>query len=287
MMHTARRSLTALILVAGMVWIGGCSSDDDSSNNNTTNTSSIYLDIVPNSSFTFDRTTLDSLNNPIASTTHNYAVAFKGCGGLYQGAYTDWFYRIGTDGATLQKDTMYIRTNIGSLSGKSFTKEVQAYGMVYAIQEKLVNMIIANYPLATPPKLRGKNWDVIAMYMGDDGKSFDVGKEWVLDNGSTLNFTILGTTIPIEVSMKGKLEAKEEVIVVGTNNVKAWKTCLTVTLNMLGGLSTASMKLNTWFSDNPDGPIKVVQESTAITIPIVNQKIQIPGEMQILKTWTE
>jgi hypothetical protein len=283
-------SVFMLVTVACLISFQGCSSDDDSSNNNNNNTSSrIYVDLKANTQFTFVRTSLDSANNKIASTAHNYVVDLKGNGGLYQGAYKDWFYRIGTDAVSMEKDTAYLRTNTGSASGASFTKEVMMYGFVNQVHQSLVDMIMTAFPIATPPNVAGPDWDIVAMYCDQNGSGYDVGKEWTVGSasGSDLNFVIASYPVPINVKIKGKLEAKDEIIKVGAKDVKTWKASMYVTISIANGLSTATLKMTSWFSEDPDGPIKMLQESTSITIPFLNQKLPINGEVQELSSYRE
>jgi hypothetical protein len=273
---------TAAVL-AGAFWIAGCSKDDTPTNNNTLTGPKIYIQLVVNSQFTYNRTVLDSANQPVAGTTHPYQVELKK-GNMIVGAFSDWFFRIGTDGVTLEKDTLLIRTNTGSVGGTSFTREVQVYGMDTVINRKLVEMILASIPGATLlTQLTGPHWDPVAMYHNDtDGKAWAVGKDWQIGDATTLNFNYLTMQIPVSVSKKGKLEAIEEAITVGSKTVKAWKTSITTTV-VIPIVGTMTQKMYLWFSDDPDGQIKMEAQST--TLKVLTSTVNVPGEVQELKSY--
>ena len=82
------------------------------------------------------------------------------------------------------------------------------------------------------------------------------------------------------MKFKGKFEAKEN-IAVGANTVKAWKSSVTVTIQILTNVYT--IKLYTWFSDNPSGQIKILQESAKFALGPIT--IPVPGEVQELVSY--
>jgi hypothetical protein len=294
MMKLARNGLILAMVIAGMLAFNGCSSDDSSNNNNNPTTSTIYVDMKANALFKYDNTVLDSLNNP-TSETYKYEAAFKK-GSFIQGAYNDWFYRIGTDKRDNSKDTLYVRVNTGSASGSSFTKEVQMYGFQYQVYMMFVQMIIAMNPTITPPSIPGAQWDIVAMFHKDDGGSYDVGKEWVIGNanGLELGFPVAGLPIPLSVTVKmtGKLESKAETYQNGSINCKAWKSSVSVTLTSSLFKKPGVIKISFWISDNPDGIVKLVQESAVIEFadllkPFVGNGFTVPGEKSDAYEYTE
>jgi len=272
----------ALLLLAG----AGCSDDDNGTNNNPSGSSRINLELKAMSQFTYDRADLDSTNAEVAGSTRDYVVDIRGTGGLILGAYRDWFYRIGTDQKSSMKDTMYIRANTGSAGGNSFTKEVQAYGFIESVMKKFVEALVSRFPIA-PPTIAGPKWDIIAKFHDDNGGALAVGTEWFItsENGEELNFNFSGYPIKVTLLMKGKFAAKEEVITVGAKQIKAWKTTITITATLPIG-APAIINVSSWFSDDPDGQIQVVQESGIVNIPIAGSII-LPGETQKLKSYRE
>ncbi len=282
-------STFAALLSAALlfVWLPGCSDDDNgTNNNNNTGSTKIYMELKAASQYKYNRTELDSVNNPITSTKHDYWIDVKGNGNLLLGAYKDWFYRIGTDKATNEKDTLFIRTNTGSSGGNSFTKEVQVYGFLSEALQAFVDLFAAQFPIQ-PPTVPGPKWDPIAKFMDDQGAILPIGTEWYISNvnGEALNFNLSGVPVTVNVIIKGKFEAKDEVIMVGTKSVKTWKTTVTITATLPFG-SPVVLKIGMWFSDDPDAQVKVRQESAVITIPFMGT-LPIPGDLQEMYSYFE
>jgi hypothetical protein len=283
-------TFATLIVVAAVMFtaLPGCSDDDSSNNNNNNNTTAkIYVQLKANAQYVFKRQDLDSNSVPIASTTRNYTVVLKGNGGLIQGAYNDWFYRIGTDAGTQEKDTLLVRTETGSASGTSFTRNVQVYGFSTEILKSFSDLVTSQFG-GTPPNLPGPTWDILAMYQDEAGNAYDVGKEWTIGNpsGQQLSFTIGVTSITVTVTIKGKLDSKTETIMMGSTAIKAWKTTVTVTATLPFG-SPIVITMSAWFSDNPDGQVKILQNSAKFVVPLVGTTIPIPGEIQEITSYVE
>lgn len=287
MMKSARYALLPALAVAVMLVLGSCSSDDSSNNNGNNNTgvSKIYIEMKSNAQFKYDNTALDSLNNP-TSDTHKYE-AYTKKGSSYIGSYNDWFYRIGTDKRDDSKDTIYVRVNTGSASGSSFTKEVQMYGFAYQIHQMFVALIAAMNPAITPPVIPGEQWDVVAMYHDQSGAAYDVGKEWIIGNanGLDLGFSVSGLPVPLNVNVKitGKLETRGETYQKGSINCKAWRSSVFVTLKSSLFKKDAVVKISLLLSDNPDGIVRIVQESTIVEFadilqPFIGTGFTLNGE---------
>jgi hypothetical protein len=295
MMKSARYALLIALTSVSVLAFYGCSSDDSGTTPGGNNgVSNIYIEMKSNANFKYDNTALDSLNNPTSETWKYEAYTKKGS--FILGAYNDWFYRIGTDKRDDSKDTVYVRVNTGSASGASFTKDVQMYGFQYQIYSMFVAMIIGMNPAITPPSIPGQQWDVVAMYQDDAGKQYDLGKEWQIGsaNGLDLGFSVTGFPVPLSVNVKitGKLESKGETYTKGSINCKAWKSSVLVTLTSSLFKKPAVVKFSLWLSDNPDGIVKLQQESTVIELqdmlkPYLGSGFTILGEKSESYEYTE
>lgn len=285
-MHRTRFTLS--LLCTGLLIISciGCSDEDDTPTPPSTS-GRMDIKLVPNSSFKYNRTDLDSTNTKIPGTTRDYNVSIKGNGGLLLGAFSDWFYRIGTDAGTNEKDTLRIRVSGGTSGSTTFSREIQAYGFRTEILNTMVALMTAAFPIQ-PPSIPGPEWDVIAMYYNQDGNAYDVGKEWTIgpELGTDLSFNIQGFPVTVNVKIKGKLETKDEKITVGTKQVNTWKSSLTVSTTVLGS-PFGNIKVTMWFSDDPDGQIKVLQESGVFTLPFGLGSFPVPGEIQELVSYQQ
>lgn len=283
-------TFATLVIAAAVMFtaLPSCSDDDTNNNNNNNNTTSkIYVQLKANAQYVFKRQDLDSNNVPMASTTRNYTVVLKGNGGLIQGAYNDWFYRIGTDAGTLEKDTLLVRTETGSASGTSFTRNVQVYGFANEVLKSFSDLVTSQFG-GTPPNIPGETWDILAMYQDESGNAYDVGKEWIIGNpsGEQMSFNIGGFPITITVMIKGRLDSKTETLTMGSTTIKAWKTTVTITATLPLG-SPIVITMSAWFSDNPDGQVKILQNSAKFVVPVTNMVIPIPGEIQELTSYIE
>jgi hypothetical protein len=89
--------------------------------------------------------------------------------------------------------------------------------------------------------------------------------------------------VSINVLTTGELGPRAAETTVGTTKVKTWETTVTATATVL--TSSANVKIHMWFSDDPDGQIKLEQEGTVFVLPILNIPIPIPGERQELVSW--
>jgi len=276
--------LLFLFAATSIFMMPGCSKDDTTVDPNNPDNSKIDIQLVPNSKYVYDRTDLDSNSAAVSGTTRDYTINIKGNGNLLLGAYSDWFYRVGTDAVTLKKDTLYIRVE----DGTNFTKTVQVYGFQREVLKRFVALITSQFPNVTPPVIPGEQWDIIAMFHDNDGKAYDVGKTWTIGNANGLDLSFdlgLPAPITINVAFKGKFESKGVKMMVGTKEVTTWSSSVTIVVNLLG--SVTNLKSTFWFSDDPDMQVKVVQESAKIVIPFVGLSFPIPGEMQMMKSYQQ
>ena len=276
-----RRSF--LLLVTGVlvtVFLPGCSKDDNPVTPN--GGTRLYIQPVINSEFTFDVSTLDSVNTPIGGSTYSYVVAFKSTNGaLVYGPYTDWIKRIGTAQNTGKKDTVYFRLSTGTQNNASFSKEVMTYGFCNYFLTKLSESISTQFGIPMP-QIPGSVGDVIAKFYDDSGNALADGTEWTIGdvNGTELSFLITGIPVTINVKFKGKVESKTETFTVKNKVIKTWKESVTATVNILGTNNT--IKLNFWYSDDPDGQIRFMQESAKFTVPFIGITFPLEGELDAL-----
>jgi len=265
--------------------VTGCS-DDDGPNDPHAGLHQVYIRLGAGDMFSYDRWDLDANNQKIEATKRAYDIEFSRGIGLV-GPYSDWFFRIGRDRVSNKRDTLFIRMENRTRPGlgTSYTQEVMAYGFAYKMLQSFIAevMKIGNVGV---PQIPAPQWDVIAKYYDAAGNPLDVGTEWVIgqEHGTTMNFTIEGSPVPVVARIKGRYEAREEKVTANNKEIKTWKSSVLATFTLLGSVNL-DIKLNFWFSDDPATQVRVLQESAKATIPIVNIEFDIPGETQELVSW--
>jgi hypothetical protein len=282
-----KRWLMPLFLVAlpMLVVLPGCGDDDDNPADPNKGTQQIDIRLHAGDQFEYDRWDLDQNQQKIESSKRKYDVEFnKGVGSILQ--YNDWFFRIGKDRSTNYRDTLIIRTESRTrTNGTSYTEEIMAYGFMYQALQEFIAIVM---PLGTVgvPTIPAETWDVIARYYDDDGVVVDPGYEWTIgpENGTIMNFTINGQSVPVTAKLTGKYEAREEKITANNKQITTWKSSVTASFNLLGSVEL-KVKVNMWFSDDPNTMVRFVQESAQTTIPILNLPFTVSGEHQELLSW--
>ena len=243
-------------VVSILLWTDGCSKKD----NNPVQPTDHKVDIrLKPGTWLYNRWDLDSSNVKIDASLRQYNLEFRGNGGLYQGAYNDWYYRIGTDMKSGVQDTLLIRTDPNN-------SDVMVYAFQYTMLSKFVDMVMALVPGITRPAIPPAQWDVIGSYTGTAGQT-----TWAIGDpqGTPLNFNFSGIPVTVLVTLSGKYEKKEETITVGAKTVTAWETSVTAALDILG--TRKNLHIYFWFSDNPSTQIKVVQESLVMILPFLGK----------------
>ncbi len=268
-----------------LVLLPACSDDESTPTDPNKGGHQVDIRLHAGDQFTYDRWDLDQNQQKVESSKRKYEIEFSKGVGLI-GQYNDWFYRVGKDRASNERDTMYIRTEARTRTdGTSYTKEVMAYGFMY---EALQQFIATVMPLGEVgvPTIPAQNWDVIARYYDEDGIAIDPGAEWTIgpEGGVTMNFTVNGTPLAVIAKLTGKYEAREEKITANNKQVNTWKSSVTAQFTLLGSVEL-KVKMNMWFSDDPNTMIKVVQESAQTTIPILNLPFSVDGDQQELVSW--
>lgn len=248
----------------------GCSKDDDPVTP-PDNSGSFIIRLRDGQVFKYDRWQLTEANAKDEATKSTYTTSNKKSNGvLTLGGYTDWFYRFGVDSKTpLEQDTLYLR--VDQSNGDIFV-----YGFQREIYDELVQAFATIIPGGVgAPTLPSAQWDKIASYTGTAGTT-----TWNISNpsGETLIFTTSLGSVPVTVTISGKYEAKDEKITVGTTTVTTRKTSIDTKVNVLN--NTFTIKVYMWFSDNPAGQIKIMQESAKFTL--LTWTLPIPGEIQEL-----
>ena len=277
--------LVAVVALPSMLFVTGCSDDDDNPTDPNKGYQQVYIKMHAGDQFTYDRYDLNEANQKVEDSWSKYEIEFITGQGLV-GQYTDWFYRIGVDRSTNVRDTLFIRTeNITRDDKTAYTESVMAYGFMYYMLQEFIGEMMKLGDVGVPT-IPAQQWDEIARYYDDEGVALDPGTEWTIgpEGGVTMNFTINGYPISVEAGLTGKLEAREEKVMAGGKEITTWKSSVTANINLLGSVNL-DVKLNFWFSNDPSGQIKVVQESANTTIPIINMPFSIPGETQELVSW--
>ncbi|MFZ1731612.1 MAG: hypothetical protein WBQ23_07015 [Bacteroidota bacterium] len=274
-----------LAVLPMLVVLPGCSSDDNNPTDPNKGYHQIDIRLHAGDQFAYDRWDLDQSQQKIESTKRKYDVEFMNGVGLI-GQYNDWFFRIGKDRSTNARDTLIIRMESRTRDNQtSYTKQVMAYGFMYQALQQFIALVM---PLGTVgvPTIPAENWDVVADFYDETGTARDPGYEWPIGPaaGVPMNFTINGAQLPVTAKMTGKYEAREEIITANNKQIKTWKSSITASFNLLGSVDL-KVKINVWFSDDPGTIVKMVQESTETTIPILNLPFTVDGDQQELLSW--
>ncbi len=276
--------LLAFALPATFTFIG-CS-DDDTPTDPNAGIQQVNIRMHAGDQFSYDRWDLDANNQKIATSKRGYDIEIINGVGLV-GQYSDWFFRLGKDRVSNKRDTLFIRTETvtRTSNGSSYTEEVMAYGFGYKILQSFIAevMKLGNVGVPTIPAAQ---WNTIARYYDKSGNAVPVGTEWTIgpEEGVIMNFTINGFPIPVTAKIKGTYAAREEKIQAGSKQLTTWKSTITATFT-LQGTTLVETKAHLWFSDDPDGQIRILQESAKATFPVVNITVDIPGETQELLSW--
>jgi hypothetical protein len=275
--------LLAFAMPATFTFIG-CS-DDDTPTDPNAGIQQVNIRMHAGDQFTYDRWDLDPNNQKIESTKRAYDIEINKGVGLV-GQYSDWFFRLGRDRASGKRDTLYIRTETVTRqsNGTSYTEEVMAYGFSYQLLQAFIAEVM-KLGNVTVPTIAAPQWNTIARYYDKSGNAVPVGTEWWIgpEEGVTMNFTVGTTVIPANAKIKGAYTAREEKISANNKQITTWKSSITATFSALGS-TLVETKIHLWFSDDPDGQIRVLQESSTITIPILGT-INVVGETQELVSW--
>ncbi len=268
-----------------LMLVPGCSDDENTPTDPNKGGHQVDIRLHAGDQFTFDRWDLDQNQQKVESTKRKYEIEFNKGVGLI-GQYNDWFFRIGKDRASNERDTLYIRTESRTrTNGTSYTKEVMAYGFMYEALQEFIAIVMPLGDVGVPT-IPAQNWDVIARYYDDDGIAIDPGYTWTIgpEGGVPMNFTINGAQLPVTAKMTGKYEAREEKITANNKQINTWKSSITAQFTLLGSVEL-KVKINMWFSDDPNTIVKVVQESAQTTIPILNLPFTVDGDQQELVSW--
>ena len=281
-----KRWLIPLLLFAlpAVAVLPGCSDDDNPTDPNK-GARQINILLHSGDQYTYDRWDLDQNQQKIEATKHKYDVEFLSGVGLV-GQYNDWFFRIGKDRLTNERDTLFIRTESRTRTdGTFYTKEVMGYGFRYGALQDFIEMVMQLGTVGVPT-IPAEEWDVIARFYDNDGVAIEPGYEWTIgpESGIPMNFTINGAQLPVTAKFTGKYEAREEKIMANNKEITTWKTSVTAVFNVLGSVEL-KVKVNMWLADDPDTIVKVVQESASVTIPILNIPFNVDGDQQELVYW--
>ncbi len=207
----------------------------------------------------YDRWEVDENNHKIETSKRSYTSELKTSGGIMRGSYNDWFYDISLDSQTNKSDTLYLRTDE--------TNNVMSYGFITTFLTTFIESISSIVQIDMPV-LPSPTWDYISKFNGVNDQTLPISTTWdiIPASGVTLDLTIPGFPIPISatINMKGKLEARGELFIVNGKQIRATKTSITVSATVLG--STNDIKIFLWYSDDPSGQIKLIQEGQSVTI---------------------
>ncbi|MBE0643522.1 MAG: hypothetical protein IH600_05545 [Bacteroidetes bacterium] len=226
---------------------------------------------VNGAEFTSNRWDLADGNAKDESTRRNYVSRFE-AGSGDMGGQTDWYRMISTDASISRIDTMIARADAHY--------NVQVYGLANELVRRFTRPLIEQGFLPTPPVLPDPFWTYMVKVNDDSGAPLDPGGEWDITpaGGILIPFGLVNATI----TMKGKFVKKGDVITVNGKDIYTWEVLITVTIDLLGNQSVVPVHI--WFSDDPAGQIKLMQETGLITVPILGT-FPVPGDQQELVSW--
>ena len=281
-----RKILTLLLAFSLPVTLAltSCGEDDTPTDPNA-GIQQVNIRLHAGDQFTYDRWDLDANNQKISTSKRSYDIEMNKGVGLV-GQYSDWFFRIGKDRVSNKRDTLFIRTETVTRqsNGTSYTQDVMAYGFQYKLLQSFIGEVM-KFGSVGVPTIPAEQWNTIASYYDKSGNALPVGTEWVIGSpdGVIMNFTISTFPIAVTAKLKGKYEAREEKIQAGNKTVTTWKSSVTATF-LLSGSTILETKIYFWFSDDPAGQIRVLQETGKAVLPVIGT-IDIPGETQELVSW--
>ncbi|MFA6235048.1 MAG: hypothetical protein WC824_12820, partial [Bacteroidota bacterium] len=151
-----------------LVVLPGCSDDDGTPVDPNKGTHQIDIRLHAGDQFVYDRWDLDQSQQKIESTKRKYDVEFNSGVGLI-GQYNDWFFRLGKDRSTNERDTLIIRTESRTrANGTSYTQQIMAYGFMYQALQQFIALVMPLGDVGVPT-IPAENWDVVANFYGTDG----------------------------------------------------------------------------------------------------------------------
>jgi len=240
------------------------------------NAASILLS--PGATFRYDVWDTDENNQKLDATKGMIATKISGNGGQILAGETEWVYSISDDDRDGSKDTMIIHTNA--------TSDLYVFGFVRTVIDKFIAVASQSFPL-TISNVPAASWNVIAKFNAADGQPLPIGSEWDVTppGGVSLTVQMQGVPIPISVTlgMKGQLASNSEMIMVGSEQIRTWKTVIIATFTILG--NDNEIKINAWFSDNPSGQIKFFQEGATLDLGFTTYPVR--GEVQELTSYVK
>ncbi len=256
------------IVAVFAVVIVGCSKDEDPIK--PPEETKFIIRLKAGQTFIYDRWKLKMDNTKNDTSKSIYTTTFVGSTGSSLSGYTDYFRRNTVDSKTGTDET-FIRV-------EPTNGDVMVHGFQYRIFEELIKQLNATIPGGIGnPTIAGKKWDIIGSYTGTPGTT-----TWNITQatGELLSFNVTGLgAITLTVWITGKYAAKDEVMTVGTKSIKMRKSTITTAIDILG--TKQNILVHFWFSDDPNGQIKLMQESAVLSLGGFFN-LSVPGEVQEL-----
>ena len=270
-----------LPLFAVAVLVTGCSDDDDGTDPGPAG-NVISMDLRAGDDFIYDKWTLDENNNKVGQPT-TVEVEYKNSTGS-TGGFSDYVKVEETDVATNTETNYLIRTdNNGNL---------YRYAFVYDQLDLFISLLRDNVDPTINPSLGSRQWDLIAKFQDDAGNALSSGATFNVA-GTTIEdikfgVNVQGFDIPVTVrpEITGYYEGSSETMEVQGTTVNMWKCRIQLTMKIFSSIYTGDVVTNliVWYSDNPDGRIKMIFESTTVSIPGFDDYTQF-GEQFELKAF--
>ncbi len=234
----------------------------------------IHIVLKPGSEFVFDRWELDMENEKDPATKSEYVTRILAGGGPMVGGKTDWVYQISEDSKDGDKDTMLVRI---SESGN-----VQVFSFSNVFLDLMLREAEANgYPLPMP-ELDDPVWEDVARFYNAAGARMEIGSTWeITQPGGIVIDIIQGVSAVITVN--GAFTGKDDIFSVGGKDINAWKSTITATISIMG--TDSDILIHLWFSDDPDGQVRLLHESGEINMVI--KEFPVNGELQELKSYQQ
>ena len=234
----------------------------------------IHIVLKPGSEFVFDRWELDMENEKDPASNRDYVTRIVAGDGSMLDGKTDWVYQISEDMRDGDIDTMLVRI--------SDAGNVQVYGFSHMFLDLMLAKAEENgYPL-TMPDLDDPVWEDVARFYDAASAPLQIGSTWEITQPGGIVIDIIQGVSAV-ITVKGAFTGKDDIFNVGGKDINGWKSTITATISIMG--TDSDVLIHLWFSDDPDGQVRMQHESSEINMVITT--FPVNGDLQELKSYQQ